>query len=87
MLELLPELLLPQKISLPPPLPPPPPRGWGGGGGLLDPKLGIDCETGRESGSSQPVKVAHMEGAVTLLLPIALVLEVVYKISYFRRLQ
>ena len=38
-------------------------------GGLLDPKLCINCETDGESGSGQPVIVAHTEGAVTLLLP------------------
>ena len=31
----------------------------GGGGGLLDLKLGINCETDRESGSGQLVKVAY----------------------------
>ena len=38
----------------------------------------MDCETDRESGIGQPIKVAHTEGAVT---PIALLLEVVYKIT------
>ena len=39
--------------------------GEGGGVWLLDPKMGIHCETDRESCSGQPVKVAHIEGAVT----------------------
>ena len=49
-------------------------------------KLGNDCETDRESGSSQPIKVAHTEGAAT---PIALLFKVVYKIHLtpFRGLQ
>ena len=36
-------------------------KGWGPGGGLLDPNLGIDYETDTESGSGQPVKVAHIQ--------------------------
>ena len=31
--------------------------GGGGGGVLLDPKLGINCETHKVSGNGQPVKV------------------------------
>ena len=30
-----------------------------GGGGVLDLKLGVECETDRESGSCQPVKTGH----------------------------
>ena len=47
-------------------------------GGLLNPKLGIDCETDRESGSGQSSD--RRGGNITL----ALHLEVVYKIRWLQ---
>ena len=47
-------------------------------GGLLNPKLGINCVTDRESGSGQPIKVALMEGAVTPLLPFCSVYKILF---------